>query len=106
MRATSSSVGLTNTPTISTRRLSAAAISAASCSSQRRGERGQKISPIAHAPACDAPAAASGSDVSPQNLIFGASGISTIVGPHGAAAASYCGAFTVRLPSFTLNVCT
>ena len=50
MRATSSSVGLTNTPTTSRRRRSVAAISAATPGGQRRTERGQKLSPIAQAP--------------------------------------------------------
>ena len=47
---TSSSVGLTNTPTGSTRRRSARAIPAAIAGSQRRLEPGQKLKPIAHAP--------------------------------------------------------
>ena len=68
VRATSSSVGLTNTPTTSTRRLTAAAISAASSSVQRRGEPGQKISPIAQAPA-DTAWSASSRRVRPQILI-------------------------------------
>ncbi len=51
LRPGSPGVGLTNTPATSTRRLSAAAISAAAPGSQRRGECGQKIMPIAQAPA-------------------------------------------------------
>ena len=67
--ATSSSVGFTNTPTTSTRRLSAAPIGAASSSSQYRAERGQKFSPTAHAPTPQARTASS-SDVTPQILIL------------------------------------
>src|SRR5438270_6941050 len=70
-----SSVGLTNTPTISTRRLSAAAISVATAGSQRRSDRGQKFNPIAQAPAATADWA-SARVVIPQNLIFG------VVTPH------------------------
>src|SRR5437764_5725904 len=65
--ASSSSVGFTNTPATSTRRLTAAAISAAAAGSHRRGEAGQKIRPIAHAPSLTA-RSASISVVMPQNL--------------------------------------
>ncbi len=67
VRATSSSVGLTNTPTTSTRRLTAAAIPAAAPGGQRRAEPGQKISPIAQAPS-SAARSASSTVVMPQNL--------------------------------------
>ncbi len=65
IRSTSSSVGFTNTPTGSTWRRSARAMPAATASSQRRLEPGQKLKPIAHAPS-DAACSASSCRVMPQ----------------------------------------
>ena len=68
-RATSSSVGLTKTPTISTTRRSSALISTAVPGSQRRGLWGQWLSPIAQASRRTA-SRASSILVMPQNLTF------------------------------------
>jgi hypothetical protein len=64
---------LTNTPTSFTCRRSAAAISAAWSTSQRRGLPAKKISPSAHAPR-PAAACASSVFVMPQILTFGVIG--------------------------------
>ena len=58
--ASSSSVALTNTPTQAARRRCAPTIAAAVSGSQTRGERGQRIMPIAQAPWPTARSASSG----------------------------------------------
>jgi hypothetical protein len=63
----SSSAGLTYTPTQATRRRRAPTISAAVAASHARGERGQRISPIAQAP-CSTASSASSGIVMPQIL--------------------------------------
>ena len=68
-RASSSRVGLTNTPTISTARRSSALICTAVPGSQRRGLCSQWLSPIAQAPRRTA-SRASSIRVMPQNLTF------------------------------------
>ena len=65
--ASSSRVGLTNTPTTSSWRLSAAPISAATSGSQKRGLSGWWLSPIAQAPR-RAASRPSSRFVMPQNL--------------------------------------
>src|SRR5262245_10413945 len=65
IRTTSSSVGFTNTPTGSTLRRSARAMPAATASSQRRLEPGQKLNPIAHT-SSEAACSASSGRVMPQ----------------------------------------
>jgi hypothetical protein len=66
--ASSSSEGLTNTPTTSARRLSASPISAAAVNETARGDPGQMIIPTAQAPA-ETASSASERRVIPQNLI-------------------------------------